>query len=275
MCKKNYTIFLFIKELKSTESMDNESRLEKMKTLLTSGLGSSSSVQSRKTAGKKRKRENEDEEENGSVAKRSKFSEVDELIQSLSPQVLDGNRRKLKTGFKLFQLVHLEKAKSDKTPLPKDLNKRWNEMEQLKRKYYQDQIHKLFEETATEASNDTADSLCTLESDDETFTKEDNNKTPRTRESKKAPPAPIVKEMVGIFKKDSCCLICEEVAEKSTDLIKCRGSCHRSFHFMCLNLNPDEVSRTEWKCDECAEGKQCSVNYSLSFTQVLPTQKTR
>ena len=69
------------------------------------------------------------------------------MIKCLSPQVLEDNKRKLKTGFKLFQLVHLEKSrgsKSAKSSSSDYLNKAWNELDKAKRSYYQQQIKKLF-----------------------------------------------------------------------------------------------------------------------------------
>ena len=42
--------------------------------------------------------------------------------------------------------------------------------------------------------------------------------------------------MVGLgFKKESCCLICEEVSqEKNNVLVKCKGTCQSSYHISCL-----------------------------------------
>jgi hypothetical protein len=34
--------------------------------------------------------------------------------------------------------------------------------------------------------------------------------------------------MIGLFKKESCCVRCEELSQKSGDLIKCRGVCQGS-----------------------------------------------
>ena len=41
--------------------------------------------------------------------------------------------------------------------------------------------------------------------------------------------------MVGLgFKKESCCLICEEVSQQNNILVKCKGSCQGSYHISCL-----------------------------------------
>lgn len=44
--------------------------------------------------------------------------------------------------------------------------------------------------------------------------------------------------MVGLgFKKESCCLICEEVSqEKNNVLVKCKGTCQSSYHISCLGM---------------------------------------
>ena len=59
--------------------------------------------------------------------------------------------------------------------------------------------------------------------------------------------------MIGVFKKESCCVICEEVSQKSGDLIKCRGVCQNSFHVECLKLE-ENTKLDFWKCEECTSG---------------------
>jgi hypothetical protein len=60
-------------------------------------------------------------------------------------------------------------------------------------------------------------------------------------------------QAIGNFKKESCCILCEEVSQKSGDLIKCRGVCQNSFHVECLKLEAN-VKLDLWKCEECTTG---------------------
>ena len=39
------------------------------------------------------------------------------------------------------------------------------------------------------------------------------------------------------FKKESCCLICEEVSQENNILVKCKGTCQGSYHISCLGKN--------------------------------------
>ena len=102
--------------------------------------------------GRKRKRLVEEEESSSESAsessssdtKKMRFSDVDDGIKCLSPQVLEENRRKLKTGFKLFQLVQLQMSKKKKSISADEMSKAWNDLDKHRRTYYQQQIKKLF-----------------------------------------------------------------------------------------------------------------------------------
>ena len=73
-------------------------------------------------------------------------------------------------------------------------------------------------------------------------------------------------DMVGVFKKEFCCIICEEVVspldmrnkeqkEKLTDrIVKCRGGCHNTYHLGCLG-EENVAKLEEWKCKECRTGQ--------------------
>ena len=71
--------------------------------------------------------------------------------------------------------------------------------------------------------------------------------------------------MVGLFKKEQCCILCEEVSQEPNDMIKCRGACGgNSFHITCLpdEFNPENMQSTleKWKCPECGPNKnQCQL----------------
>ena len=36
-------------------------------------------------------------------------------------------------------------------------------------------------------------------------------------------------EMLGLFKRESCCLICEDISKAPGDMVKCKGVCQNSF----------------------------------------------
>jgi len=61
--------------------------------------------------------------------------------------------------------------------------------------------------------------------------------------------------MIGLFKKEGCCLICENVSLKPGDLIKCRGICQNSFHLECIKLE-ESANNDAWKCEECTTGNK-------------------
>ena len=77
-------------------------------------------------------------------------------------------------------------------------------------------------------------------------------------------------EMVGVFKKESCCYICEEVAEKPSEMIKCRGPCQRSFHYLCLQIDPEQTNKEQWKCEECVSGNNSRASKIVCFRGCNP-----
>ena len=68
--------------------------------------------------------------------------------------------------------------------------------------------------------------------------------------------------MIGLFKKEGCCLICENVSLKSGDLIKCRGICQNSFHLDCIKLE-ESANNDSWKCEDCTTGNKCVFNCKI------------
>ena len=86
----------------------------------------------------------------------------------------------------------------------------------------------------------------------------ESNKKQRTLVGKK----PLV-EMVGQFKRENCCVLCEEVSETPGDLVKCRGVCQAAFHLKCLETagRDEELAaastkegRVDWRCRDCTKG---------------------
>ena len=84
-------------------------------------------------------------------------------------------------------------------------------------------------------------------------------------------------DMVGLFKKEFCCIICEEVVspfqrkldqenEQSLNgefengqsvedpIVKCRGGCHNTYHLSCAEEDK-ETKHEDWKCKECLAGQ--------------------
>ncbi len=79
--------------------------------------------------------------------------------------------------------------------------------------------------------------------------------------------------MIGLFKKESCCLICENVSLKPGDLIKCRGICQNSFHLDCIKLE-ESANSESWKCEECTTGKtlafpKCILRFFFRETSLI------
>lgn len=75
--------------------------------------------------------------------------------------------------------------------------------------------------------------------------------------STRARPLNSVIEMVGQFKKESFCIICEELSFTTGDLVKCRGICGNAFHFKCLGLEPLVGEAViGWKCEDCTKGME-------------------
>ena len=93
-------------------------------------------------------------------------------------------------------------------------------------------------------------------------------------------------DMVGLFKKEFCCKICEETVspyvrkkEETVDesqgqlknghiaedpIVKCRGGCHNNYHLSCAGENK-LVKQDEWKCSECQSGRHpCVICNALS-----------
>ena len=201
-----------------------------------------------------KRRRRETSVESSASASKSKFTAIEEKIQSIPAEVLEKYRRKLKTGFKLFQIANIDfgdDLEIDKER-EKELNKEWNKQSVLERKFYQEQAAKIFEPEEEEQQqvlpSGTATPEPAAEDDNESVTssvKSNTNDTP-----KRLPKA----EMIGQFKKESCCLVCEEVSRRPGDIVRCRGICQNSFHRECISLDKSTVVDL-WKCPECSTGK--------------------
>ena len=210
----------------------------------------------------------------------SKFKEADSLIEGIPSESLERYKRKLKTGYKLYHLAITEKTKKDRAseapekfvPLSprkehrlseKIISKGWNALSALERKHYGDTARNMF---ADEEEDDSA--APTTEDEDEAATGDDlaseDDSVANGKAVKKAPEPPVVltaaerraQEMVGLFKNQQCCIICEEVGEIG-DLLKCKGPCGNSFHSKCIKpedmlMQPKEGE--DWKCRACATG---------------------
>ena len=162
----------------------------------------------------------------------------------------------------------------------------WNGLSFPERRFYQDMIRSLVSQFEEEDNN----SICSeehegtfiLDSEDEDFKDDDDDKesvvSAKNRNSKEkkpgfsTPPSSLYPsehsspDMVGVFKKEFCCIICEEVVspldmrnkeqkEKLTDrIVKCRGGCHNTYHLGCLG-EENVAKLEEWKCKECRTGQ--------------------
>ena len=102
--------------------------------------------------------------------------------------------------------------------------------------------------------------------------------------------------MIGLFKKEFCCNICEETISpyqregdskndtnnrlenkllKEDPIVKCRGGCHNNYHLSCVN-EKSSTRLEDWKCEECKSGKHsCFICKSISCNDSPnhPTEK--
>ena len=196
-------------------------------------------------------------------SKRPKFQDgAEKLIEAIPIKILEENKRKLKTGFKLFQLAHrddiLKNHQEDQ--LDKVLSKMWNEISAAEKKYFQDKATALTKPQVSEEVSNESSETSSLAS--ETF--EVVKKTPKNKSVSSAPK--IKNSMIGQFKKESCCYICEEVSQDP--VVKCKGPCGQSFHQACLGQEIPEVFKcqnclsAQYKCNLCHSGGdvvKCSI----------------
>jgi hypothetical protein len=245
-------------------------------------------------AAKRRKESDESEETRG-------YPEIDLLIAQIPIDVIEEHKRKLKSGFKLFQLANRDFAEAAREPVSKNvdrtLNKVWNQLSLRERRYYQDRALKMFsppslpEQSATSSEpplsgrSSSAASSCIDELDsevtDDAASSTASGSTGGRRRARKpltaaaaakegssssiTLPRPLQAEMLGVFKKESCCIICEEVSAQPGDLVRCRGVCQNAFHMECLRTNGmtkaklKETSSSDWKCTDCSTGRHACL----------------
>ncbi len=310
--------YFFISDGESTLEMNCEERLSHLQV----------QAETRPKASRKRRRDESNNGENNSssgdspvptIKKPKLFEDAEQLIQGIPPEELENQRRKIKTGFKLYLLANrasaLKEVDGDEKAAEKALNKGWTKISAMERRFYQQEALKLFKEgeeeeqqqqqqqqqqqpvvikkepveedeevksaeppilpLPTESKEDSPDYIL-LDSEDEAFTaavavaaasnNDDNASVASSIKSGKSSSAKstssAVSEMIGIFKKEALCIICEEVSAKSGDLIKCKGVCLNSFHLECLGFEKKVENPETWKCTECESGK-----YSKSCIQ--------
>lgn len=212
---------------------------------------------------RKRPRRPSTESLDANPAKKAKlFSESEKLIAAIPEAVIEENRRKLKTGFKLFQLAHREEVLKDIGPhgLEKALSKMWSSKSAAEQRFFQ--------EKAAAFLNTTPDLSDELSSEASSIAEQP------LKPAKKAAKAVSKSEgMVGIFKKESCCMICEEVSNEEP-ISKCKG-CTNAYHMSCLGeaKNPETTANGGWKCPECISGKyNCGLCFQVKLNN--PTSAT-
>ena len=174
-------------------------------------------------------------------SKRPKFEDsAEKLIEAIPTKILEENKRKLKTGFKLFQLAHKSEVLKNhqEDQLEKVLSKMWTESSAAEKTYFQNKATSLTSIKPLVEENESSEtSSLASEPPVEVATK----KTPKA----KSVLPKIKNSMIGQFKKESCCYICEEVSQNP--VIKCKGACGQSFHQACLGQEIPEV----FKCQDC------------------------
>ena len=140
----------------------------------------------------------------------------------------------------------------------KVLNKMWDSASVSEQRFYQEKAAEFMKAKSNEKINNEAKSDDTEDtsSEDSVEIKPPPAKTPKTsRRSSNGNCVPKRESsMIGLFKREACCMICEEVAtEQNPDLIKCKGQCHAHYHVSCVgepNMDP-----ATWKCSQCSTGK--------------------
>ena len=205
------------------ESKSSQERLEICAKLFKEG---------QKSQSKKRRRPSTEIEEPSQ--KRPKFEEAEKLIEAIPLKVLEENKRKLKTGFKLFQLAHKEETIKEhgEQNLDKVLSKKWSISSALEKKFYQDKAAHFMK---GEKSED-------LESEPEIIETPTKIAEKTSKNSRKSLVNKSGDKMIGIFRKENCCIICEEPPSEGNEIVKCRGICGgTSFHFTCLP--PEEAEK--------------------------------
>lgn len=214
-------------------------------------------------------------EEGTPLSKKARFEAAEGLIQAIPEDVLEGQRRKLKSGYKLYHLANHDAVKAEMADgedrsdraVEKHLSKRWELLSALERRFYQDQASKLSKSEEVEeppakkarAAKKEAEDLAAAESeDDDNASVVSAASTVKSAKSSASAKSEIINDVIGVFRKEHCCVVCEEVKSVKNPgdpVLKCRGACQRAFHPKCL-AGEEKVEKPEvWKCKECSTGK--------------------
>ena len=100
-------------------------------------------------------------------------------------QVLEDNRRKLKTGFKLFQLAHRDNVIEEHgdNQVEKILSKMWNDTDNAEKRFFQDKAASYFKQSSQGNDNDSDHELDDHEAEG---TSESGTSTPKRSSAKKS-----------------------------------------------------------------------------------------
>ena len=128
-----------VNELEETLEKSNEERLEVMKTKMQEAVVSTPGP-------KKRRRSCDSPSSMGSEprSKKTKYHADEKLVDAIPEDILEENKRKLKTGFKLFQLANrakvIKEAGKTKTEseIEKILSQMWNASDFGRRNFYKE-----------------------------------------------------------------------------------------------------------------------------------------
>ncbi|XP_059080477.1 uncharacterized protein LOC131878504 isoform X2 [Tigriopus californicus] len=196
--------------------------------------------------------------EEESLAKKPRFAQADRLIQAIPAETLEAHRRKLKTGFKLFHLANFDRIRAeceDNAETDKKLGKLWADAACLERRFYQEQASNLVHSEQVDDSRSSIqgeDDYVILDSEDEAFNDASSVSSSIRSAKNVVCRQPPTLELIGQWKKENCCMICEEVENQQNDLVRCRGVCGNSFHLSCIQVQTS--SKEDWKCSECTSG---------------------
>ena len=213
------------------EALSGKSNLERSEMSLELMRTQSSTAAS----SKKRRRTSLDVSQPSSKKAKKVLDEAEKLIEAIPLKTLEENRRKLKTGFKLFQLAHKKEVQKAHGlhNMEKAMSKMWNILTATEKRFYQDKASDLVKPSEP-ALSEAKDSPRPSEAVSKKRSSIGSVQTPRLGQKANSVVTKADK-MIGLFKKESCCLICEEVSQEPKDLVKCKGICGgTSFHISCL-----------------------------------------
>ncbi|XP_040570546.1 uncharacterized protein NSD isoform X2 [Lepeophtheirus salmonis] len=252
-----------VKDAQTTCHLTGPERIKRIQELQTN------SYQVFKFSRKRKLKSNcssENEPESINPTKKRKVEAPSELIASIPRNVLENEKKKLKSAVNLFCLANKDRVieeEEDPKMSEKDINRilmtLWKNLAPTERKFYRQELARL----SGVVSNEKLKKSLSLRQKEMTKKKEivkqlkQPSPSPSTPSTPKVPKAQA--EMIGIFKNERFCILCEDVSMKPGDLITCQGTCGNSYHIKCIDnssISSTDSPTTSWKCKDCVDNIQ-------------------